>query len=285
MLYTVKNGNMEISADTFGAELHSIKLNGKEYLWQCGDAWKRYAPVLFPFVCSPKDRTYLAKGKEYKMLANHGFARDSEFEFLEQTENSISFSLTDNEKTFSQYPYHFTLVVKYTIEGDSVKVENFVKNKNSDEMYFYIGAHPAFKCPLNDGESFDDYYVEYSDDESYSKQIGGIKNAFAENGKVLNITRKLFDDDAIIVDLPNSKSVSLKNRKGNNSVTVKFPMSDCIAVWSPTADDNAEFVCLEPWSSVPTYCDDDFENLENKPHAVSLLPNEEYRYYYSIEVK
>lgn len=43
MLYEIKNDKLSVSADTFGAELHSIKLDGKEYLWQCGDAWKRYA--------------------------------------------------------------------------------------------------------------------------------------------------------------------------------------------------------------------------------------------------
>lgn len=38
MLYEIKNDKLSVSADTFGAELHSIKLDGKEYLWQCGDA-------------------------------------------------------------------------------------------------------------------------------------------------------------------------------------------------------------------------------------------------------
>ena len=282
MLYSVKNDVLEISADTFGAELHSIKLKGKEYLWQCGDAWKRYAPVLFPFVCSPKDRTYYAGGKEYKMLANHGFARDSEFEFLEKTENSVAFVLKDNDKTLSQYPYHFELVVKYTIEGNKVLVSDTVKNTDNKDIYFYIGAHPAFICPLNEGEKFYDYYVEYDADEKYTSQIGGKKDAFDENGKVLKLTRSLFDDDAIILDLPNSKKISLKNTKGSNCVTVEFPMSESIAVWSPTGDDNAEFVCLEPWSSVPTYCDDEFENIENKPHAISLEPGKEYEYHYSI---
>jgi galactose mutarotase-like enzyme len=59
-------------------------------------------------------------------------------------------------------------------------------------------------------------------------------------------------------------------------------MSECIAVWSPTGDDEARFVCLEPWTSVPTNYDDDFEKLEDKPHAISLDPNEEYEYKYKI---
>ena len=107
MLYEIKNDKLSISADTFGAELHSIKLDGKEYLWQCGDAWKRYAPILFPFICSPKDRTYKAGGQEYHMAANHGFARDSEFTYAGSTKNSLSFLLKDNDVTLAQYPYHF----------------------------------------------------------------------------------------------------------------------------------------------------------------------------------
>lgn len=285
MLYTVKNGNLEISADTFGAELHSVKLSGKEYLWQCGKAWERYAPVLFPFVCSPKDKAYKADGKDYKMKANHGFARDSEFKLLEQGENFVSFVLEEDEATLAQYPYKFKFVVKYTVENDILKVENFVKNTDDKKIYFYVGAHPAFKCPLNENESFDDYYVEYSESELDSIQIGGSKNPFDESGKILNITRKLFDNDAIILDAPASKEIALKCRKSDNAVIVKFPVSHSVAVWSPTGDDNAEFVCLEPWSSVPVYCDDEFEDIEKKPHALSLEPDGEYTYFYTVELR
>ena len=127
MLYEIKNDKLSVSADTFGAELHSIKLDSKEYLWQCGDAWKRYAPILFPFICSPKDRTYKAGGQEYHMTANHGFARDSEFAFSGSTKNSLSFLLKDNDVTLAQYPYHFELEVTYSIKGSKVTVTNTVK--------------------------------------------------------------------------------------------------------------------------------------------------------------
>lgn len=285
MLYTVKNGDLEISADTFGAELHSFKLGGKEYLWQCGKAWERYAPVLFPFVCSPKDKAYKAGGNDYKMKANHGFARDSEFKLLEQGDDFVSFVLEENEETLAQYPYKFRFVVKYTLSDGVLTVENFVENTDGKDIYFYVGAHPAFKCPLNEGESFDDYYVEYEKSESGTLQIGGKAQPFDEDGKVLNITRGLFDEDAIILDGSRSKEIALKNRKGDNAVIVKFPMSDSIAVWSPTGDDDAQFVCLEPWSSVPVYCDDEFEDIEKKPHAIKLEPKGEYRYFYTVELR
>lgn len=284
MLYTARSGELEFSADTFGAELHSVKFQGREYLWQCGDAWKRYAPILFPFVCSPEGRTYKAGGKTYKMKANHGFARDCEFELSSQSGSSVEFVLRENEETLAQYPYRFTLTVRYTAEGNSVKVENIVKNTNENTMYFYLGGHPAFNCPLEEGECFDDYYIQYEKNEKISRIIDGEKSVLIDGSDILPVTRSLFDYDAIILDKPNSKAVSLRSEKSEHSVTVRFPLSDCIAVWSPTADDRAEFVCLEPWTSVPVYADDEFEDIERKPHAIALDAGKEYYYSYSIEL-
>lgn len=284
MLYTIKNDILELSADTFGAELHSLRLGGKEYLWQCGDAWKRYAPILFPFICSPKDRCYTARGKQYRMKANHGFARDMEFALTSQTDSSLSFTLTENAESLAQYPYKFALDVKYTISGSCVTAENTVTNTGDDDMYFYLGAHPAFNCPLEDGTSFDDYYAEFDENEHITQQIGGKQVTLVENGRTLAITRSLFDNDSIPIEYPNSKAISLKSKKSAHYVRLEYPDSDCITVWSPTADDNAAFVCLEPWASVPTFYDDDFEAIEDKPHAIKLSAGETYTYHYNIKL-
>lgn len=282
MVYELELGKMKISADENGAELHSLCYEGREYLWQCGKSWERYAPILFPFICSPKDRTYMADGKTYKMKGNHGFARDSVFAFKEKTADSLTFVLTENEETLAQYPYKFELTVTYKVEGNSVTVINRVKNTDERDIYFYIGGHPAFNAPLIEGESFDDYYVEYAEQEKITQKVDGREITVLNHEKRLNMTRDLFDNDALILENPNSKAVSLRSRKNSHSVTVEFPMSECIAVWSPTGDDEARFVCLEPWTSVPTNYDDDFEKLEDKPHAISLNPNEEYEYKYKI---
>lgn len=282
MLYTIRSGRLEFSADTFGAELHSIKLEGHEYLWQCGEAWKRYAPILFPFICSPKDRTYRAGGKQYKLKANHGFARDMEFELTQLSDDLAGFTLRENEETLAQYPYPFELTVRYTASGNSVIVENIVRNTGDKTMYFYLGGHPAFKCPMTDGEGFEDYDIVYEKDERIVDQKGNI---LTECGNTLAVTRALFDNDSIGIDKPNSKAVTLKSRRSERAVTVRFPQSDCITVWSSTGDDRAEFVCLEPWTSVPAYEDDDHPDLESKPHAVSLAAGKEFCYRYDIEVR
>ena len=285
MLYNLNNNTLSVSVDTFGAELHSIKSGGIEYLWQCGDSWKRYAPILFPFICSPAGKKYTARGKEYTMPANHGFARDSEFEFLSKDDNSISFVLKSSEKTLAVYPYDFEFVVKYTLEDNKVIVSHFVKNIGKDDMYFYVGGHPAFNCPLEDGLSFSDYYVEYEKNETIVQPLPDNKSrVIIDDENKYNLTRELFDYDVIMKDQPNSKAISLKSDKSNHAVTIEFPESECIAVWSPTGDDNATFVCLEPWTTVPTYADDDTMAIEDKKHAIKLEADKTFEYKYSIKI-
>ncbi|MBQ9375520.1 MAG: aldose 1-epimerase family protein [Ruminococcus sp.] len=286
MLFTLKNEYITITADTFGAELHSIKHNDVEYLWQCGDSWKRYAPILFPFICSPTGKKYLAKGKEYTMPANHGFARDSEFELYEQTDDSVSFILKSSDKTLEVYPYRFEFIVKYTLDNNRIIVSNIVKNTDSDDIYFYVGGHPAFNCPIDKALSFDDYYVEYEKAENIVQPLpDGKSRVILDGDSKINLSRELFDFDVIMKDKPVSNSITLKSDNDSKAVKVEFPQSDCIAVWSPTGDENATFVCLEPWTSVPTYADDDKPDIENKKHAIKLSAGKEFDYKYSIAIK
>ncbi len=284
MLYELKKSDISISADTFGAELHSLRRGEIEYLWQCGDAWKRYAPILFPFICAPAERSYLVDGKEYRMRANHGFAWDSEFQFLRQTEDTLVFALNENADTLAQYPFPFRLEIAYRLLADGVEVGHTVENPGDTPMYFYLGGHPAFQCPINGEGDFSDYYVEYEKPETLSHQNGKPVTAL-QDGRILPMTRALFDFDSIILPQPHSRVISLKSDKSLHSVTLAFPESDCITVWSATGDDHATFVCLEPWTSVPTDFDNAEPELSRKPHAIRLAPGETFRYKYQIRLR
>lgn len=285
MLYTIKSEKITVSADTNGAEIHSIKMGDTEYLWQCGDSWKRYAPVLFPFVCNTSSKKYKAGGVEYTMPSNHGFARDSVFNLVSKDENSVAFELCHSDETLKVYPYEFKLTVKYTVKDNKVIVENIVENPGDKSMYFYLGSHPAFNCPLDENTAFNDYKIVYEKPETIVQSLpDGGKRTIIENENSYAISRELFDFDVILKDMPASKSIALCSDKTDKKVTVNFPMSDCIAVWSPTADNEAKFVCLEAWTSVPVYFDDKYEDIEKKPHAVKLASGSSYTYSYEIVV-
>lgn len=70
-------------------------------------------------------------------MPGHGFARDKEFEFSGQTENSLEYTLTYDEDTLRMYPFKFKLTVTYTINFAEVKVSWKVENLDTKEdMYF-----------------------------------------------------------------------------------------------------------------------------------------------------
>ena len=283
MLYVINNRSISLQTDTLGAEIHSLKKNYLEYLWQCGDAWKRYAPILFPFTSSPKDRKYLVNGKEYSMKANHGFARDMEFELVQQSNDELVFELKSNEETKVQYPFDFVLQVSYKLLENGVEIRHTVLNIGETSMFFYLGGHPAFNCPIDKG-SFTDYEVVYEKAENLKHQNGNLIENVSDS-RIVSLSRALFDNDAIILDHPNSKAITLRSNMSEHSVTVEFPDSDAIAIWSPTGDDRAAFVCLEPWTSVPVDFDNDEEELKKKKHAIKLEAGKEYHYCYRILVE
>ena len=194
MLYNKKNGNIEITVESKGAELKALLKDGKDFMWNA-DAkyWAKTSPVLFPFVGGCKEGKYTYKGIEYPM-GRHGFARDNEFELVESGENNLKFSYKSNEESLKVYPFNFEFIINYVITADGVNLEYEVFNKEDGEMYFNLGTHPAFMAsefPVTD------YYLEFSEPETLDLYtLVGLTVAketkpFLKNEKVIKITESI----------------------------------------------------------------------------------------------
>ena len=181
MRYTLENENLKVEIDSFGAEIKSVKRKSDnfEYMW-CGDKkyWGRTSPVLFPFVGAPKNKEYRYDGKTYTM-GQHGFARDMEFTLEAQTEENISFVLTDTAETCEKYPFHFALHIGYELCKNEVKVNWTVENTDTKELYFSIGAHPAFNCPVHGEEN----------KTGYGLKFGGLADTIHHHGNTRTVWR------------------------------------------------------------------------------------------------
>ena len=151
----LQNEQLSVVISEKGAELQSIKdANGKEYLWQADpNYWPRHSPILFPIVCSVNNDTYRIEGKEYH-LPRHGFARDTEFKLIAQSERKVTFALESSEETKKVYPYDFTLSISYILDDKKIGVIWHVLNTDTQEIHFQIGGHPAFNVPgMKTGEN------------------------------------------------------------------------------------------------------------------------------------
>lgn len=290
MQVMISSENLKVVIDSFGAELHSVKdHNDTEYLWQADPkVWKRHAPVLFPFICNTASGKYTVGGIEYK-LANHGFARDNEFELLYSKESEAEFVLRSSEETKKLYPFDFELYIKYSAEGNRINVAYTVKNPGTETMRFFIGGHPAFRVPIDSRESFEDYYVEYEKEETIVQELKDKTITVLEGDKRVPLSHELFANDVFMKNEPDSSWVALISKTTGRKIKLSYDNKGCIAVWSSYFADKelteqAQFVCLEPWSSVPVYCDVS-EELAEMENAVSLEPEKSYVFSYTIEIE
>ncbi|HEY6976060.1 MAG TPA: aldose 1-epimerase family protein, partial [Chitinophagaceae bacterium] len=256
MIYSLQNNILSVAISTMGAELQSIihKDFGLEYMWS-GDPkfWGKRSPVLFPIVGGLKNDSYIYKKKNYR-LNRHGFARDMEFEVTDHNEESIIFRLSSNEETFAKYPFKFTFSVQYKLDSNRLSVTYAVRNTGEEEMLFSVGGHPAFKVPLVNGTTFEDYFLEFNHFENASRwplsKEGLIEDApvqIIEHTDKLPLKKSLFYEDALVFKHLVSKSAYILSSKTSHGLKVNFHGFPYLGVWSAR---DADFVCIEPWCGI-----------------------------------
>lgn len=252
-LFQISNDKITIQVDSMGAELKSLKrvADAREYLWQGDPAyWSRTSPVLFPIVGALKNGRYRIGEKEYPM-GQHGFARDIEFQLKSQVASEIWFSLRSDEKTLAVYPYPFLLEIGYELVGSTVIVKWRVSNPEEEPIWFSIGGHPGFLCPIDPGTDQTQYRLSFDEKEQIVSSciedglLGKDKKTYRLRDGRLPITADLFDGDALVVENDQAHSVSLVKPDGTPYLTVDFD-APLFGIWSPPKK-KAPFICIEPW--------------------------------------
>lgn len=289
-IFDLKNDFIQIQILKTGAELCRIKLlsNGKDYMWDANPKiWRGYSPILFPIVGSLKNRTYILDGESYSLPGHGFFQRNPDVEMIASTDNSLTFMLKYNEKTLKQYPFEFEFLVTYKLRKNKIIVMHEVKNLGNDDMYFSLGGHPAFKCPIDPGENYDDYYLEFEKKETaYTYPIlaqglmGEKTDLILNNSRIINLNYHLFDKDALVFKDLKSQSVSLCSKTSGKRVQVDFKGFPYLGLW---ARPNADYVCIEPWLGINDSVNTD-QNFKTKEGIIKLKGKSSFKAAYSISV-
>lgn len=323
---TLSNGKISIGVKDHGAELCSIKCGEREYLWQADpEFWARHSPVLFPIVGSVWNKEYRSHGKVFN-LGQHGFARDMDFTLVSKTENEIWYRLQSSEETLEKYPYQFVLEIGYRIENRTVQVIWRVTNPADaslqgaggagEDLYFQIGAHPAFHWPLLSDEAIAEGTAAMKEVLAQSCQRGYFKLGLAQTGAAsegaveglrksvigaagcfdpaLSCEQKLqdgcyvaldtevFAKDALVFEDSQVNAVTLCGQDRNPYLTIRYN-APVIGLWSPPGK-NAPFVCIEPWYGRADSCN--YSGLyEDKPWINRLPAGESFEGGYTIEIE
>ena len=277
MKSTITKGDLSATVLHKGAELCSFKNKGTEHIWEADPKfWGKHAPILFPIVGTLKDDSYYHEDIKYR-LSRHGFARDMEFDLVENTGDSLVFKLNSNSDTFVKYPFKFELIITYILDNE-LTVKYTVKNENDFDMPFSIGAHTAFALlPEND------YTLEFPEDDNiewFILQNGLISDKKSNLDLVshnLSINDKLFENDALVIKKMNSKYINLK-QESKTVLSIMFDDFPNMGIWKAQ---HANFICIEPWFG---YMDTDKNtgNILHKEGIQMLKPFQKFKTLHKI---
>ena len=290
-MHTLKNEILTVQVKEHGAELASIRKGSVEYLWQADPMfWGRHSPVLFPIVGSVWEKRYRVDGREFE-LGQHGFARDMDFTMVEGGEDEVRYRLESTEDTLKKYPWPFVLEIAYRLHGNMIDVIWEVSNPGNEDMYFQIGAHPAFNYPDYDPQTMERGFLSF--DRSEGLECIRIKEKGCVDSEtlypldvpadgLLPLTRETFDKiDTIMLQDGQIGSVALYRTDRTPWLKLSFE-APVVGIWSPPGK-NAPFICLEPWYG---RCDRaGYEgDYRDRDWVNRLAPGERFSSVYTIEI-
>lgn len=283
--YQIENSYFTVQVNSSGAEMKRLFAKPwlRELLWVPQDEnskriWNRSSPILFPIVGKLKNDTFKFKEKAYKM-PQHGFARDKNFRCLTCDKTEIEFILEADQETFKLYPFCFELKVKYLLEENKCSIFYSVKNTDRQDIYFSIGAHPAF-CTTK----VEDFAIRF---EKKEKGFFHLKEGLVDWNQMyivdtqeIKLTKELFSKDALVFEDVKSKYVDLVDRKRHETIRLEGTNTPYLGIWGK---EEVPFICIEPWFGVSDSADHN-QNLEIKKGIQKLPADKSFHFSYSIEI-
>jgi galactose mutarotase-like enzyme len=110
--------------------------------------------------------------------------------------------------------------------------------------------------------------------------LTGRRQAYdLEEGRILRLCHKLFDDDSIFWSNV-CREVTLRSDKSARFVRFLFPDMPYMGIWHAPKSD-APYVCIEPWCGLPAY-DGGIDDFERKSDMFRLQAGGEKTVEYTL---
>lgn len=281
----IGNGDITVDVSSLGAEMQALTTNdGRSWLWT-GDAafWTGRSPILFPIVGKAPDDKIAIDGTVYP-LAQHGFARRSEFALTASTATGCRHELAASAATRAVYPFDFLLAVEHAVAGRALTVTAEVSNRDQQAMPFGLGFHPAFAWPLPGAAGrAHTITLDNQGEPELVRLAGGLINPTPfpspfVKGR-LELDHAMFEQDAMI--FPEGAGEGLRyGAEGGPALQFHFENLPNLALWTKPA---APFLCVEPWHGTAAQAGASSE-LSQRPSTTMLAPGAMARFAFTVEV-
>ena len=140
-----------------GGMITGFTLDGDEYIWTRRPNFSECSrprfgvPVLFPNCGGPDGGVHYFDGKAYPM-ENHGLADLCAWDVESVGPDGVTLVLEATPLTKFLYPFDFTLLVNYNLEGNKAAISLTVINEGNTDMPFSFGP----QCGFQDSAQEDD---------------------------------------------------------------------------------------------------------------------------------
>lgn len=179
-------------------------------------------------------------------LGQHGFARNSKFEVVSDSNSSATLVLKATGQEDPKYPHPFQLTVKVSLGDNTFTQELAVTNTGDSEMSFTAALHTYYKI-----SSIDKVSVEGLSGVTYTDSLAGGQQV-QQQGPVV------FDGevDRIYLAAPDAAIKVIDAGSGSSIEVHKTNFPDAV-VWNPWVDKSKamadfgdeeykEMLCIEP---------------------------------------
>lgn len=233
------NSNTSVSISLFGATTLSWKVNGEEKLWLSEKAIldgtkavRGGIPIVFPRF-GPPNPDHAAT----KALPQHGFARNSKWEFLGQVDpHSAQFGLSPDQLTSDfekQWPFQFKAILTFTLKETSLDLKFEVENDDTKPWDFTFLCHTYFKIPEISKVEVDGLQkVTYYDQLTKKSEVRDSTVTFDQ------------ELDQIYYDVPSQLRIKSENTK-LFKIQTNSNLSDAV-VWNPWIEKSGSMADFAP---------------------------------------
>ena len=280
MEYSIQNEALTVRVNAVGAELTGLRSRktGLEYLWQPGgEIWPHSSLLLFPNPGRIAHDRILVEGKVYPAMM-HGFASEKTFTCLDKTDTRLLLELKADDHTRRYYPYAFSLQVEFLLEGDRLVQHFHVTDRDGKPMYYCLGAHPGFYCPIGLGEPAEDYALVFDRPQSIflrqmqenTRLTTGVTAPFLE-GSTIPLHDRFFDGGPMLLGGVEADTITLRSEKSGRFVELGIQGFPELCLWGmPT---QMSLIAIEPWIGTSDRVDTDHV-WEHKPGIQCLEAGE-----------
>ena len=242
----------------------------REFLWQgAPEAWRDRFLLLFPAAGRIDRSRILVRGQEYPMPM-HGFAKDMDFSVEKQDNETLVLALRDNNLTRAMFPYMFTLQVTFSLRGVRLYEHFTVYNHGKDEMFFNLGAHPGFFCPIVAGESAEDYVLVFDSPQTVQKIVlepntrlcTQQRETLLDGQAELPLCENFFAQGPILSEGYQARWIKLLSKRSGIYMRMGIEKFPYMTFWGVAH--RMSLICLEPWCGISDFVNTD-HIWEKKP--------------------